>query len=138
MIFRPKFERNFAELHESLNTGRKFANLTTKFRLEFIRTETKIQEPNQNIVILKMCRLAFRILMNEWNQQLYSSLNLTCKHDVNETVQVTQVSCKEKIKSFTIQQISKQIRDHSGKRRKSFQFLIGAFPNVIFSTINNN
>ena len=66
------------------------------------------------------------------------SLNLTCKHDVNETVQVTQVSRKEKIKSFTIQQISRQISDHSSKRRKSFQVLIGAFPNVILSTINNN
>ena len=37
-IFRPKFQ--------SSNTGQKFANLTTKLRLEFIRTETKIQEPN--------------------------------------------------------------------------------------------
>ena len=46
MIFRP-------EAHESSNTGRKFANLATKFRLEFVRTETKIQEPNRNIVILK-------------------------------------------------------------------------------------
>ena len=96
VIFRPRFRRNFAELHESSNTGRKFANLTTKFRLEFVHTETKIQEPNRNIVILKMCRLVFRILMNEWNQQLHSSLNLTCKHDMNETVQVTQVSRKEK------------------------------------------
>ena len=76
MIFRPKFRRNFTEPHESSNKGRKFANLTTKFRLEFVRTETKIQQPNRNIVILKMCGLAFRILMNEWNQQLYSSLNL--------------------------------------------------------------
>ena len=83
VIFRPKFQRNFAEPHKSSNTGRKFANLTTKFRLEFIRTETKIQEPNRNIVILKMCWLAFRILMNEWNQQLYSSLNLTVR--VNTT-----------------------------------------------------
>ena len=32
VIFRPKFEKNFAEPHESSNTGRKFANLTTKFR----------------------------------------------------------------------------------------------------------
>ena len=120
MIFWPKFQSNFTEPHESSNTGRKFANLTTKFRLEFIRTETKIQEPNRNIVILKMCRLAFRILMNEWNQQLYSSLNLTCKHNVNETVQVTQVSRKEKIKLFTIQKISQQISDHSGKQRKKF------------------
>ena len=102
MIFQLKFQRNFGEPHEGSNTGRKFANLTMKFRLQFICTETKTQEPNRNIVILKMCRLAFRILTNEWNQQLYSSLNLTCRHDVNETAQVTQVSHKEKKKSFTI------------------------------------
>ena len=52
--YRPKVQRNFAEPHESWNTGRKFANLTTKFRLEFVRTEMKIQEPNRNIVILKL------------------------------------------------------------------------------------
>ena len=48
VIFRPKFLRNFAEPHENSNAGRKFANLTTKFRLEFVRTETKIRKSNCN------------------------------------------------------------------------------------------
>ena len=51
VIFRPKFLRNFAEPHENSNAGRKFANLTTKFRLEFVRTETKIRKSNNEISV---------------------------------------------------------------------------------------
>ena len=46
VIFRPQ-----AEPHENSNGGRKFANLTTKFRLELVRTETKIRKSNNEISV---------------------------------------------------------------------------------------
>ena len=55
MIFQPNFPRNFAEPHENSNAGRKFANLTTKFRLEFVLTETKIRKSNNEISLEFVC-----------------------------------------------------------------------------------
>ena len=42
----PKFRAKKCDFspRENSNAGRKFANVTTKFQLEFVRTETKIQE----------------------------------------------------------------------------------------------
>ena len=51
VIFWRKFLQNFAEPRENSNAGRKFANLTTKFRLEFVRTETKIRKSNKEISV---------------------------------------------------------------------------------------
>ena len=51
VIFRPKFRRNFAEPHENSNAGRKFANPATKFRLEFVRNETKIRKSSNEISV---------------------------------------------------------------------------------------
>ena len=53
------------EPHENSNAGRKLANLTTKFWLEFVHTETKIRKSNNEIsaiVILKL-RLHERFLL---------------------------------------------------------------------------
>ena len=52
LLFARKFYQNFGgrsvifrpEPQENSHARRKFVNLTTKFRLEFKRTETKIQE----------------------------------------------------------------------------------------------
>ena len=44
VILQQKFRRTFAEPHENSNAGRNFANITTKFRLEFVCTETDIQD----------------------------------------------------------------------------------------------
>ena len=54
----PKFQRNFAEPHQSSNTGRKFTNLKTKFCLELVRAETQIQKPKS-----KYCNLGTEIFV---------------------------------------------------------------------------
>ena len=55
VIFWPNFRRSLAEPQENSKTGRKFPNLTTKFRLEFVRTETKMRKSNNEISLEFVC-----------------------------------------------------------------------------------